>query len=82
MGLYEDVKAILVEFLGEDGAKILQNFDNPKLYPKDFLEEVRNFISELVGEEKADEKLEPIYKKYKLLIESGKFHSKKLKKSI
>lgn len=83
MGLYEDVKAILTELLGEDGAKVLENFEDPKLYPKDFLEEVKHFLSDLLGEKEADEILESIYKKYKYLgikKEERKIYSRKTKK--
>jgi len=68
MGLYEDVKKIFLELLGEDAIKVLDAFENPKLYPKEFLDQCKYFLSEIVGENIAKEKLKPLYKKYKSLI--------------
>jgi hypothetical protein len=64
MGIKEDAKAIFESLFGSDIAKQLDSFDNPDKYPKDFLEECANFLGELIGEEAARKKLEPLAKKY------------------
>ncbi len=84
MGLYEDVKQIFLELLGEDATKVLDTFENPKLYPKEFLDQCKYFLSEVIGEKLAEEKLKPLYRKYRSLILGKKvekliFPVKKLK---
>jgi len=74
MGLREDAKKIILDLLGEEVAKQLDNFENPEKYPKDFLNECIYFLSKLIGEETAKAKFQPLYKKY------IKTESKKLKK--
>ena len=64
MGLYEDARKIISDLFGEEVAKQLDNFENPKKYPKEFLEECIYFLSKLIGEKSAREKFLPLYKKY------------------
>lgn len=67
MNLYDDAKRIFVQLLGPNVAKEIDNFDDPKKYPKDFLDECTYFLSKLIGEEAAKKNFSPLYKKYKLL---------------
>jgi len=64
MSIYEDVKKLFLELLGPEVAKVIDNFENPKKYPKEFLEECKYFLAKIIGEEPAEEKLKPIYEKY------------------
>jgi hypothetical protein len=64
MGLKEDAKSIFESLFGSEIARQLDSFDNPEKYPQDFLEECTTFLGELLGEEAARKKLEPLAKKY------------------
>ena len=64
MGLLEDAKAILAEAFGNEVADQLDNFDDPKKYPKDFIEECVFFLAKIAGQEVADKKFAPLMKKY------------------
>lgn len=64
MGLYEDAKKIFLDLLGPEVAKQIDNFEDPRKYPKEFLDECTYFLSKLIGEKSAKEKLLPLYKKY------------------
>jgi benzoyl-CoA reductase/2-hydroxyglutaryl-CoA dehydratase subunit BcrC/BadD/HgdB len=64
MSIYEDAKKLFVELLGLEVAKVIDTFEDPKKYPKEFLEECKYFLAKIVGEEPAKEKLQPIYEKY------------------
>lgn len=64
--LFNDVKRVITDALGELVAKQIENFDDPKLYPKDFLDECVYFLGKLIGPELAREKFKPLYKKYKI----------------
>ena len=64
MGLYEDSKKIIMDILGEEVAKQLDNFEDPEKYPEDFLNECIYFLSKLIGDETAKSKFQPLYKKY------------------
>jgi hypothetical protein len=64
MGLKGDAKAIFEGLFGSEIAKRLDDFDNPEKYPKDFLEECTNFLGELIGEQAAKKKIEPLRKRY------------------
>ena len=67
MGLREDAKSRMDEILGEDASEsVLQNFDDPKKYPQDFIEEVEFFLKKLIGDEPAQKKVAPLYIKYHL----------------
>ena len=72
MSLKEDVLAGISEILGADSAKqVIGNFDDPKKYPKDFLDEYRFFMQKLIGYDAAQRKVYPVYKKYKLKYPSS-----------
>ena len=64
MGLKEDAKRIVSEIFGSEVAEQLNAFDDPKKYPKDFLEECVYFLGRLIGEEEAKKKFMPLYRKY------------------
>lgn len=64
MGLYEDARKIFLDLFGFEVADQLKNFEDPNKYPKEFLEECTYFLSKLMGEELAKEKMKPLYKKY------------------
>ena len=67
MGLREDVLAGIAEVLGEDSAKqVIGNFDDPKKYPKEFLDEYLFFMQKLIGDDAARRKIDPMYKKYRI----------------
>lgn len=66
MGLKEDVLAGIAEVLGKESAEqIVKNFDDPKKYPKDFLDEYLYFMQRLIGDA-VEKKVSPLYKKYKV----------------
>jgi hypothetical protein len=62
--LKDDARKIFLDLYGTEVAKQLDNFENPREYPKDFLEECTYFLSKLIGEKSAKERLLPLYKKY------------------
>ncbi len=64
MSLHEEVKKLFLELLGEEFAKVIDTFENPKIYPKDFLDECKYFLEKIIGKEAAEERVEPIYEKY------------------
>ena len=64
MGLQEDVKKLFLELLGPEVAKVIDTFEDPKKYPKDFLEECQFFLEKILGKEVAEAKIQPIYEKY------------------
>lgn len=64
MGLKEDAKKIVLDILGDEVAKQIDNFEDPEKYPKDFLDECKFFIAKLMGEEAAETKFKPLYEKY------------------
>ena len=63
-GLYGKTKKIFLNIFGPEVAKQLDNFQDPKKYPKDFLDQSKFFLSKLLGERMAEEKLLNLYKKY------------------
>ena len=64
MSLYEDVKKLFLELLGPEVAKVIDTFEDPKKYPKDFLEECKFFLEKILGKDVAEAKIQPIYEKY------------------
>jgi hypothetical protein len=64
MGLKEDAKTIVSGLLGPDVAKQLDSFEDPKKYPKDFINECVHFLGHFIGENVSKEKFEPLYAKY------------------
>jgi len=65
MSLKEDARKMLEEIFGSEIAKqVVDKFDNPEDYPKDFLEECEYFLARLVGKNAAKKKLQPLYEKY------------------
>jgi len=64
MSLRDDAKKVIEEILGPEAANIINTFDNPEKYPKDFLDECVYFLEKLVGEESAKKRFEPLYEKY------------------
>lgn len=65
MGLKEDVLAGIAEVLGADSAgQVVGTFDDPKKYPKDFLDEYLFFMQKLIGDGAAERKAIPLYRKY------------------
>lgn len=71
MGLKEDVLAGIGEVLGDASAEhVIKTFDDPKKYPKDFLDAYLRFMQNLIGSE-AQRKVEPLYKKYGIKHEFG-----------
>jgi len=61
----KDAKKIFLNLFGPEIAKQIDNFEDPNKYPKEFLEECTYFLSKLIGEKPAKEKLMPLYKKFK-----------------
>lgn len=68
MSLFLDVKNILVKFIGKNADTVLNNFDNASDFPKDFLEESIDFISNLIGIEETLRLFKPIARKYHIKI--------------
>ncbi len=65
MGLKDDVLAGIGEVLGADSAEhVVGTFDAPEKYPKEFLDECFFFMQKLMGDEAAEKKVAPLYKKY------------------
>jgi len=64
MSLKDDAKKLLEEILGPGTANIVNSFDDPKKYPKDFLDECVYFLGTLIGPDNARKKFEYLYKKY------------------
>ena len=64
LGLKEDAKKLFEELLGPQVAQQLDNFDDPKRYPVDFLDECEHFLSELIGRDAAENKMNALRKKY------------------
>ncbi|MBU4452555.1 MAG: hypothetical protein ABIF85_01520 [Nanoarchaeota archaeon] len=64
MALKEDAKKIIEEIGGELVAKQVYLFDDPRKYPADFLEECTHFLGDIIGQESAEKKFGPLYKKY------------------
>jgi len=64
MGIREDVKKIFAEILGPEFVDVVDNFENPEKYPKDFLEECKYFLEKIIGKEAAEKNLQPLYEKY------------------
>lgn len=64
MALKEDSKAVFEELLGSEVAKQLDTFDDPKKYPKDFIQQCAFFLGKFLGDEIAMNKLAPVCKKY------------------
>jgi len=62
--LKNDAMKIFLELYGTEVAKQLNDFEDPRKYPKDFLEECTYFLSKLMGEEPAKKRLLPLYEKY------------------
>ena len=62
--LKEDVKMIFENLVGIDVSKVIEGFEDPEVYPKDFLEECEYFLANFIGMEAAHQKLLPLYKKY------------------
>jgi hypothetical protein len=69
MKLKEEAKVIFNSLLGPEVAKLVDSFDDPKKYPKEFLDECMHFLANFVGEESAKKKFEPIYQKYNIKTE-------------
>ncbi len=64
MGITEDVLAEISEVLGENSAEqVVKNFDDPKKYTKEFLDEYLDFMQKLIGDV-AERKAALLYKKY------------------
>jgi hypothetical protein len=64
LGLREDAKKLFEELLGPQVASQLDNFDDPKRYPNDFLDECEHFLSELIGKDAAEKKINALREKY------------------
>jgi len=64
MPILDEAKKIFQDLLGEEVAKQLNGFSDPKKYPKDFLDDCVYFLSKFIGEEAAKKKFELLYKKY------------------
>jgi hypothetical protein len=64
MTLKEDAKQIFISFFGAELAMQLDNFEDPRKYPKDFLDECTHFLGNLIGMGNAKIKLENLYVKY------------------
>ena len=62
--LKEEAKKIMSQLVSDDVVKQLDNFDDPKKYPKDFLDECTHFLGMLVGQKIAIKKFSKLYKKY------------------
>ncbi|MEM5812697.1 MAG: hypothetical protein QW286_03190 [Candidatus Aenigmatarchaeota archaeon] len=73
MSLKEEVRKIFQELFGPELAKEVDKFDDPELYPNDFLEECEYFLEKLIGKEAARKRTGPLYKKY---IKGGKQQGK------
>lgn len=59
-----EVKDIFIKLFGAEIAKVVDTFDDPKRYPKEFMEECIYFLEKLIGRERALELLLPIFKKH------------------
>ncbi len=64
LGLKEDAKKMFEELLGPQVARQLDNFEDPVRYPDDFLNECEHFLSELIGKDAAEKKMDLLRKKY------------------
>lgn len=64
MGLKNDVKKIFVEISGTAVAEQVEHFEDPESYPEDFCRECHHFLSQIIGESAAKERLDPICRKY------------------
>jgi len=62
--LYNETKNIFLNIFGPEVAKQLDNFQDPKKYPKDFLDQSKFFLSKLMGDQVAEIKLKSLYEKY------------------
>ncbi len=74
MGLQEDAEKIISELVGPEVAKQINDFEDPKKYPEEFLNECIYFLSRLIGENAAKAQFLPLYKKY-FKIKSNKIKS-------
>ncbi len=68
MDLKEDAAKIFRELFGDVVAKQVENFDNSKKYPKDFLDECVAFMGEMIGMSSAEKLFSPLYKKYVKIV--------------
>lgn len=64
MGLKDDAKAVISEMLGSTVAAQVDSFEDPKKYPKEFIEECIFFLGRMMGDDIARKKFEPIMRKY------------------
>lgn len=64
MTLEAEAKTIIEKMFGKQVAEQIKNFDDPKKYPKDFIDQCVYFTGKLVGVENARKKFEQLYKKY------------------
>lgn len=69
MGIRDDVKKIFTELLGPEFMNVIENFEDPEKYPKDFLDECKYFLEKIIGKEAAEKNLQPLYEKY---LKAGK----------
>jgi len=69
MTLKDEAMVIIKSLLGPEVAKQVDSFDDPKKYPKEFLDECVHFLANFIGEESAKKKFEPIYQKYNIKTE-------------
>jgi hypothetical protein len=67
MGLYYDVKKLIEDEFGEFSSAKIDIFAkqiNPEKSPKEFLDKCSDFISTMLGDRQAREKLKKLYKEY------------------
>ena len=64
-----EVISAFADLLGRELSTIVVNsakmFDNPRLYPLEFLNACKKAFGDLIGSDVAEEKLKPIYAKLK-----------------
>jgi hypothetical protein len=64
MGLKEDTANIFRDLFGDLVAKQIDDFDDPKKYPKDFLDECVEFMGKMIGVPASEKLFSPLYRKY------------------
>ena len=62
--LERDAEKIISGLFGDAVARQTNGFDDPRKYPKDFLDECTFFLSKFIGDEAAKRKFGPLYRKY------------------
>lgn len=64
MTLKNEAQRIFTKLFGPKITNELDSFEDCEKYPKDFLDECTYFLGNLIGEDAAKKKFEPLYKRY------------------